>query len=270
MAVESKRMAGPMQGRGYGQPYDVPGTGAVMLELAVQARSKAYRDEGRGGGPALGKLQAAAHGMARARAGYDEYRRMVAEDWHPHAIPHINVVKIEQRRDQARQDVALPAQEAQAVAADWLFQAKQAALAHRPCLSLTQREVARARLAEYRPAEWPADRVTAQRIRIATAAISTSDKALADEVLFSPSLDTIAAVARLPEGTFDRQDKVGQRADAAVWEAERWRLMHEFMDGAAPEAARDIETWRMVDHDVRELSGLINHEAQKMLHGEAW
>jgi len=67
--------------RGYGQPYDEPGTEAEMLLIALGARSRHYEGQPQGAAYALGRAMSSVAQMRGARAGYDQARRDLARAW---------------------------------------------------------------------------------------------------------------------------------------------------------------------------------------------
>jgi hypothetical protein len=260
--------AGYMSGkRGYGRPYDEPGTGATMLLLVLQARAKQYDGQPSGASYTFGRAMSAVAQMSGARAGYDQTRKDLLSAWAPHTPPAYERTNLEIKRTKARAQVAQHASSAIDALIDWAAQMKRRADSHRPQLTPAERKDAEERLSRFRPEEWAPGSVASQRIRIVQAALQTGDRALADVALFNPHLDTIMARAKLPEALFDHPDRDAARTQDAVWSAEQARFTN---DLCGADAAADLARWRDAEQDVKQFVQIIHQEADRMVNGESW
>jgi hypothetical protein len=269
MAIETKRTAGYMSGKGYGKGFDVPGTGAAMLVVAAQARAKHYQAAGAPPGRErdLGRFIAACAMMQHAREGYDQFRRDMKQAWLPYVVPAAERVKIDMARGRAQRAVAKHMAEGRSALEAWAQAARKAAYAHRPAVTADARRQAQEKIAQFRPADWPAGEVVGRRLQLARAALAARDLVLADEVLLGTSLDVVMQAAHIPLDPFARPDARGAAHDDAVWKAEQMTLLRELCGEGAHAS---LEAWREIDEDARSLGGLLDHEGGRMLHAEDW
>jgi hypothetical protein len=242
-----------------------------METLAVALRVRAAHYEGRGLGGPLAKMMTGVSQALAARRAFDQFRADQQADWAPHPLPAQAVRAIDKKRRESQAAIMSHAQAAMAAVLDWSAQAQRAALRHRPAFTSAQQAEARAQLAALNPGSWPADQVTMQRLRIVRGALAAGNKALASEVLFGETAQTLAEIVKQGDPFAPRPDKHAGRVDDAVWKAEAPRLEDELCGaGTNPEAAKALETWRNVEQEARQFYGIIATEAARMVQGEEW
>lgn len=209
--------------------------------------------------------------MVNARTSYEATRREARKQWAPHPVPLAERIKVGQARTHAQSLVHTRAQQAQTTVRDVRAVAEAAAAVHRPKVSRDERADARARLASLAPGAWKPEEVAAHRARLVRGAIAAKDHALADELLFSQTLDTLqhaAAAATISGGVPNQDAQNAARSQERLWTAERVPLIRE-LTGHDADATAAIDAWRQIEDEVDGLDGAINDESGRML-AEDW